>query len=185
MKTIIMTILAVLSMLAGINAYAASDPATPGTTSQGSANISLTLPKLVQITGMEDLAFGTYDGAGAETVGASVCIYSNVVGGEYSVDAAGSGTASAFTVVHGTDNTKTIPYVVTFNDEDVAETGTQIGTKGGAPAQITDQTGVDNEAGCTTNGDNAWYGVTFTQADMLAVPNGSYTGTLTLTITPE
>ena len=149
-----------------------------GPTSQGTSVISMTIPKLVLITGMANLAFGTYDGQGDETLDEDICIYSNMeaAGNTYQVTATGSGAASAFTI---TDSTDTIAYTLKYNDE-ASPNGVAIDTPG-SPLEL--QTGWTNDAACSS--DNANYQVTFAESDLLAVHNGVYSGTLTLLIEPE
>ena len=89
----------------------AATQGTLGATSTGTAAVSLTIAQQYQISGLSDLAFGTYSGSGALTSNEDVCVYTNDTTKNYHVlvtDSAGS-----FEVVNGSNN---IPFTVAWNN---------------------------------------------------------------------
>lgn len=177
--------LALSSAVAG-TAFAATQ-GTEGATSTGTSDLSVTIPKLVKITGVADLAGGTYDGgAGGFDEEDSVCIYSNMDTGTatYAVNItngsnpAASPTAGFYVGSAATDDE--IAFAVAWNDQsgNTGETAVTHNTP------LTGQNGFSNAPDCSST-DNANFRVTMTQANMLAVLPGTYTSTLTIVITPE
>jgi hypothetical protein len=147
-------------------------------TSNGSFEVTLTIPDRVQITGLQDINFGTFV-SGDFNNDFPICVYSNTPTAQYGVTATGDGAASAFTLTNGTD---TIPYRVFWNET----AGTTVGE-----LQLTATTKLGNRAGanqqsytCSTGGDSANLHVSILDANMRSITNGTYTGTLTLLIDP-
>ena len=182
---IALTLFASLGLMAG-SAFAATQ-GEEGTTSEGTSDISVTIPKLVKITGVGDLDGGTYDGgAGGFDEDDSVCIYSNMDPGSglYTVNITnGNNPAAAPTAgfyVGSAVTDQEIPFEVAWND--VSGTAGESAVTHGA--DLEDQNGFSNEPDCNGT-DNANFRVTMAQADMLAVLPGDYTSTLTILITPQ
>lgn len=151
---------------------------TLGTTSTGTSTVSVTVPNLVLITDVGNLALGTWSGSGDEEGDDDVCIYTNKAAATYFVTASGSGAASAFTLASGGN---TLAYEVYFNDQSGTTGETQLTTtvKSGA------QTGADTtDQDCNGGGLNANFHVVIPEANLLAAPSGAYSGTLTLLIEP-
>lgn len=175
MKKIIATF---ASLLLCFPAYSVSQ-GTLDPTSVGSFNITVTIPERVQISGLEDFAFGQYPGNGNVEDDDDICVYSNSPTAGYRVTATGSGTSNAFTLTDGDSNT--IPYTPFWNDEIGTTDAIQL-----FPNAITQtQTGANNQSyTCVTGGDSANVRVFINSADISGKPNGNYTGTLTLDIQP-
>ena len=157
--------------------FGASDGAL-GSSSTGDADINITIPDLVRITGFADFS-ASFTGSGDIDENDDLCVYRNGPG-NYRITGTGSGTASAFTI---TDGSNTIAYTPSFND--------QSGTTGGSAltsgTPLTAQTGADTSSqDCSSHAsDNANLRVLFNEADLLAAPGGSYSGTITLVVEPE
>lgn len=186
MKTINSAIFAALILFPGSFAFAATQ-GDEGETSTGTSDITVTIPKLVKITGVADLNGGNYDGgAGGFDEQDSVCIYSNMDTGTafYTVNISnGSNPVTTPTdgfYVGSAATQDEIEFSVAWNDE-AGDTNESAVTEG---ADLTTQNGFSNEPDCGSV-DNANFHVTMTQADMLAVLPGTYTSTLTILITPE
>lgn len=146
-----------------------------GATSTGSLVITARVPNLVRITGLADLDLGTWDGANPMAGSDAVCVYSTTRA--YTLTAMGSGAGNAFTL---TDGTNTVAYSVNWQSE------------GGANNALTTGTTVPNlganHNSVTCNGhasDNATVTVSVSVAALSAIPAGTYTGTLTLTVAPD
>ena len=158
------------------SAYAVTQ-GTLGLTSTGVAAISVTVPNLIKITNMADIAFGTWSGSGDLNSNVDVCVYTNKASGTYRITATGSGAASAFTLASGGN---TLPYNVYYNDVS--------GTTGAV--QVTAATVLNGQTGAhvtsqTCGGSNTGnYHVEILDASLQAVPSGAYTGTLTLVVEP-
>lgn len=158
------------------SAYAATD-GTVGTTSQGDLDIDLSISNLVRISGMADLNFGTVSGTSDAVLDQDVCVWTNVAAGEYKVNAHGDGAANAFTVSNGVG---TMAYTVRWNDT--------VGTSGNVALAAGVLSGVQSNASTTSTtcggGASANYQVRFTQAVLSSVRPGTYTGVLTVVISP-
>ncbi|MEG8040167.1 hypothetical protein QP166_12740 [Sphingomonas sp. LR60] len=89
------------------------------------AMLALTAPAYaqgVQITGLSDVAFGTIGSFGTDLVRSqSICAFSGLLGGRYSVTASGSGTGGAFTLSNGA---AALPYEVQWNTTAGQSSGT-------------------------------------------------------------
>lgn len=76
----------------------------------------------VQVSGLSDVAFGTITGFGSDLVRSqSICAFSGLTGGRYTVTASGSGAGGAFTLANGT---RTLPYEVQWNTAAGQSSGT-------------------------------------------------------------
>lgn len=168
MNKTIKTLAAATLLTTGMSAIAATQ-GTAGATSTGTAVVSVTIADIVQISDMNDFAFGTYSGTGDLNGTDDVCIYRNGTG-NYTVTATGSGAANAFTM---TDGTNTIAYSVTLDG--AALTSGTAANQTGAHASSANCAGTPNK---TLN-------VDVLAADLQAAPAGAYTGTLTLLVAPN
>lgn len=170
------------------SAWAAND-GTEGETSTGDADITVTIPKLVKITGIADLSFDYTNGGDFNDdfdQHDDVCIYSNLDNGTYKVNITGANpsggpNATGFFVGNG-DNGQTIPFTLEWNDVAGTNVDASPVTHGD---DLTDQDGYTNDATCANNTENARFRVQMTKADMLEVHDGEYTSTITILITPE
>jgi len=160
---------------------------TPGS-SAGSVDVVVTTGLVARVGGLNDIDLGTWSGAGDLTGSDDLCIGRSGVGlfanGAYRVRLDGDGDASdvsAFTLSNGTD---LLYYNVAFNDA----TGVG-GTSVSGGAMLNAQTGfgfwqfLNVLFGCAVN--NANIEVSISAAELLSVPAGNYTGTLTVVLIPE
>jgi hypothetical protein len=159
-----------------VTAYAATD-GTLGSTSTGTASVSVTVPNLIRITGMADFPFGAYGGSGDLNNDQNVCVYTNKASGTYRVTGTGSGGGGAFTLAKGGD---TLDYAVYFNDV-TGTTGEQPLTAGSA---LAGQSGANTSSQTCGGGSSANYHVEILETDLLAVPAGAYSGTLSILVEP-
>ena len=136
-----------------------------------------------RITGLSTVNFGTIANFTDQTVSQNVCAYSVQGGGTtrrpYSVRATGNGTGGAFTLASGA---RTLPYEVRWDDAANQTTGTQLATginvAGFATGNVTQRcSNLANE--------NASLIVTITGTSLATATAGTYTGTLTIVITPN
>ena len=104
------------------NVFAATNPSEADQTSTGTSDISVVIPKLVKISGINDLTSTTYTGSGGLDMNDNVCVYSNMATGSglYTVkvtgsDSPGTGTGAAFNVGNSSSN-QVIPFEVEWND---------------------------------------------------------------------
>ncbi|MBL7661362.1 hypothetical protein JNK13_01290 [bacterium] len=177
MKKIIAKVLVVGALMSTTTALAATD-GTVGATSTGTANITLTIPKLIKLVGLADFAFGTYTGTGDFNGNENVVVSTNygTAARTYRIRATGSGASSAFTL---TDGSQTIPYAVYWNDA----TGTSGRVALTTNINLTAQGGASKPL--SSSSDNANYSVEILEANMQSVDAGAFSGTLTLVVTPE
>jgi hypothetical protein len=162
-------------------AFAASQGSV-GTTSTGSIDISLTIPKLVRIFGLNDIALGSYTGTGTMTGNDTFCVHSNVTSGTYKVKAtSANGTGTDFRVKSGSNY---IVYDVTFDDDttEAGSTGLDHDTESAGPYSATKYANVGTATCAGSENAGAW--VTFQETALQEAEAGSYTDTLTLLVTP-
>lgn len=150
-----------------------------GATSQGDIQISAGVPDLVKISYLDDLSLGTFSGTGDLTGSDDVCVFSN--NGGYNIDAAGSGTGNAFELTGGSTGS-TVPYSVEWGNTAGAASGSAVTPSTG----LTGVTGSFTTPSCQGGSSlNATLMVRISEADLSGAAADTYTGTLTLTVSPQ
>ncbi len=151
-----------------------------GNNSSGDIEINLTLGLLARISGLTDIAFGSWAG-GDLTANQNICV--GLYGtNTFRLRATGSGdinSANAFALYNGSDY---IPYRVYFNDQNGLTGRTELT----AATTLTNQTAGSafwNIFGCLIN--NANLSLLIEETDLASASSGNYTGTLTVTVIPE
>ena len=138
------------------------------------------MPNRARITGLSDVAFTSQDPNTAASNAQSVCVWSNTATKGYTVTATGDGAASAFTLA---SSTLTVPYSVQWNASTGQTSGTAL-TAGTASAGLvstaTQQTCSTSPA--TTS--SLIVGISTTALGTMQA-TASYTGILTLVVTPQ
>lgn len=171
-----------LLLLSVTQAFAASD-GTVGATSTGTADLTLTIPEYVVVSGMADFTFGSWNGTAALDLSDNIIISGNddQASPTYKVNIVGDGAAGAFTMARSTPAapSATIAYTVAFNDQ----TGTGGGTAVTSGTDVTGQSGINTTLSSVTN--NANIRVQISLGALQAAPYGDYDGTLTIVVTPE
>lgn len=161
-------------------AVAAPTQGTLGATSTGTINISASVPNRARITGLSDVSFASQDPSTAASNAQNVCVWSNTVTKAYTITASGSGTASAFTLSNGTG---TVPYSVEWASTSGQTSGTGL-TAGAASSSLT--SGAANQSCSSAPLTTASLVVKLSTADLGTMSAGSsYTGSLTLLVTPQ
>lgn len=177
-RTLLLGSAALFAGALGAPASAATD-GTLGATSTGSVAITASVPSRARISGLADVDFTNQDPAIPATDAQDVCVWSNTATGAYTITATGSGASSAFTL---SDGTTTVPYSVEWAASAGATSGTAL-TAGAASGTLT-STAANH--GCTSGPSaTASLVIGVTSADLSSMSAGaSYTGTLTLLVTP-
>jgi hypothetical protein len=169
---------AMASAVTGSEAAAATQ-GTLGATSTGSVAISASVPNRARITGLSDVAFTNQDPSTAASDAQNVCVWSNTATKAYTLTASGSGTASAFTLSNGAT---TVPYSVEWASSSGQTSGTAM-TTGTASASLTST--ATNQNCASGPAASASLVVKMSTTDLGTMSAGSsYTGTLTLLVTP-
>ena len=179
-------ILSAGAVLAGLfSSSHAAIQGTEGPTSTGSVVVNASLLSRVRISNLTDLTFSDADlgpligSANTSRKSENVCAWSNIPNRDYFITATGSGPASAFALhnVAGPD----IPYSVSWAQTTDATIGTAL-TAGTKSTQFTSTSLTSN---CLGNA-SATLLVTIAGADAETMVAGvTYTGTLTLLMTPS
>lgn len=173
----------------------AGDGALSQTASIASFNVTTNIPKMVRISGLEDItlnvtAASVANANGAQNVGQRFCVYSNdTSAGLYKLTVDGQSgselnTGEAKFSLTGPDAT-TLSFALWASDRasDAYAKGTA--TPGVAKNMQAVAGGQTRPTTLNCNGtDNASMNVRFTNARILAALAGSYTGTLTFTVAP-
>ena len=187
-RTFVLATCAGLAIACAGTALAATQGTTALGSSSGSVDVVVTTGLVTRVSGLNDINLGAWSGTGDMSGSDNLCIGRSGVGlfanGAYRVRLDGDGDASdvnAYTLSNGTD---LLYYNVAFNDA----TGT-----GGTPVtggvMLNAQTGfgfwqfLNVLFGCAVN--NANIEVSIPAAELLSVPAGNYTGTLTIVLIPE
>ena len=170
--------IALASALAGAatGALAANDGSL-GPTSTGDLSVTLSIADRVQISGLDDIALGTYGGSGDLTGTSQFCVYRNGTG---LYDLTASSLHADGTTFRASDGTDQIVYAVMVADDTDPTTGVEVGS--GTP-----ETGLQGSATSTDCGgsDNASLQVTFAEAALQAAPTSAYSDTITVLVEPN
>lgn len=140
-----------------------------------SVTFDLTVPDSIQLTQVNDINLGVFDGINDMTGSDSLCVYRRG-GGQYGVTITGSGNGGAFTLSNGAS---TLPYSVTWDDGGGAQAVTSGVLLSGLANTYT--AGPDCSGGALNN---AILGVQVLATDIAAAATGvgTHTGTLTITV---
>lgn len=172
------------TVLTPFNVMAATQ-GTLGATSTGSVDLSVTKPPRADINGLVDLSLSSWvNGDGDQELTEDVCVYSTKSGGGYTIKASGSGASSAFTLANGAN---TLPYSVTWNAGGVgnlANTGVALAanTTSSALSHASRDSSTCNGA---HPGPTARLVVGLLASDLDGIVDGTYSGTLTMLVTPN
>jgi hypothetical protein len=159
----------------------AATQGTLGATSTGSVTITATVPNRAQITGLTDITFSNVDPGSAATSAQSDCVWSNTATKGYSIKATGSGTSGAFTLASGA--LTPVPYSVQW----AASSGQSSGTALTAGTALTGQVSTATTPTCSSSPTTtSSLIVTIAATDLQSMAAAtSYSGTLTLLVTPQ
>jgi hypothetical protein len=143
-------------------------------------SITASVPNRARITGLSNVDFLNQDPSTAASNAQNVCVWSNTATKAYTITATGSGTANAFTLTNGT---ATVPYSVQWASSTGQTSGTALST-GTASSSLTSAA---TQQICSTGPTaSASLIVGMSTADLGTMTAGSsYTGTLTLLVTPQ
>ena len=171
-------IAAIAAVIPTAQASAATDGSL-GATSTGTVGITASVSTRAKITGLTNVSFVGQDPATAASSAQSICVWSNTATKAYSITASGSGTGSAFTLTNGS---ATVPYLVEWAASSGATSGSAL-SAGSASGSLTSTATNQNCASGPTA--SASLIVKMTTNDLGTMVGGSsYTGTLTLLVSP-
>lgn len=180
----------VFALLATSATSAWATDGTIGGTSTATSGMSVTVPDLIELTGVLDpiVNIASYSGSGGVDVTDDVCVYNNDGSDnsgsqQYRVTASGAhavggGAGTDFFLSNGT---QTIAYTVAWNDQSGTNTGEAALTSNTQLATL--QNGATGTYPCS--GTNARFHVVITNNNILSVPAGTYTDTLTLVLNAD
>lgn len=134
----------------------------------------------VRITNLADVDFGTIANLQADSRRSqNVCLYSNGMGGGYSVLASGSGAGSAFSLSNGPSS---LAYDVEWSDQSGQTSGAALSPNVALTGQASSATHQFCNSGPPTS---ASLTIILRAAELSQASQGSYSGTLTLLIAAE
>ncbi len=158
----------------------AATQGTLGATSTGSITITASVPNRARITGLTDVAFTNQDPSTTASSAQNACVWSNTATKGYTVTATGSGTASAFTLANGA---LTVPYSVQWNALTGQTSGTALTTGTASAGLVSTATQQICSSGPATTS-SLIVGISTTDLGGMQAAT-TYTGTLTLVVTPQ
>jgi len=162
----------------GAGSAMAATQGTLGTSSTGTAEITISKGDVVLITNITDVNFPQWTaGGGDQNADGQACVYSST--GNYSIRATSTNGVGAFQMDDGSNNKLT--YTIGWVD-DQAGAGAVALTTGQVSA--TTMVGSSSTSCNDLGGVNARFQVGITEAALDAVPSGSYADTLTLVVAP-
>lgn len=171
--------LALAAIAAGGSAHAATQGSLGGT-STGSISITASIGAKAQISGLSDLTFASLDAVSNASLSQNACVWSNTATKNYTIRATGSGASNAFTIKDASNNT--IPYSVAWAATSGASSGTTLAA-GTASASVASSA---TSPTCGGSGSTSTLFVSVGAVDQQTMIAGnSYTGTLTLLVTPQ
>jgi len=158
------------SLLVMSGASFAASSGSMGSSSSGNVNISASVQQKVKVSGLSDIALGTYSGTGALSGGTNACVYSNSPGQAYKVTASVSNAAS-FQMSGSTDPSNAINFGATWGGQALTFNQAATGFTGSSSP---------NCGGST----NAAFNVSVDEPTMLAAAPDTYAATVDLLIEP-
>ncbi len=162
--------IALASLLAAAGTTYGATQGSLGAESTGSLDVTVTIEERVQISGLNDIALGTYSGAGDLSGSDDFCVYRNGTGFyTLEVGSQNPATSGAFRLTNGT---AFIPYSVSVNGTSLLHGENVEGT--GHASSVT--------CGSSTNASLA---VEVLASDLQAAPSGAYADTITLVVSPR
>ncbi|MFT7433122.1 MAG: hypothetical protein ACI9TY_000750 [Alphaproteobacteria bacterium] len=131
-----------------------------------------------KVTGLADVALGTWGGSGDLTSNYTMCAYvQNDNESNYTVTGSGTGAGSAYIISSGA---KDIPVTVEYEESGAG------GWVGLTPTAITTFANPNTaDEDCAVGGNSAKVRVTIPSANMDYATAGTYTGTVTLVTSPD
>jgi len=170
------------SAMVVVSSAQAATQGTLGPTSTGSVTITASVPSRAQITGLTDVSFAGVDPTTAATSAQNDCVWSNTSNKGYSITATGSGSSGAFTL---TDSSATlsVPYTVQWAASTGQSSGTAL-TAGTALTGLTSTAVSPTCSGSPTSTSSLIVNMSATALQSMT-SSTSYTGTLTLLVTPQ
>ena len=171
---------ALASALTAAPAYAANQ-GNLGATSSGNITISASVPSRARITGLADVAFTNQDPGTAASNAQNVCVWSNTATKGYTITATGDGGGvNAFTLSNGST---TVPYTIEWNSSSGQPSGTALSTGTASASLTTTATHQTCSSGVSSTSSLI---VRIGTAELSTMSAGtSYTGVLTLVVTPQ
>ncbi|MEJ2452441.1 MAG: hypothetical protein P8047_17590 [Gammaproteobacteria bacterium] len=168
--------ISLITTLIGITAFAQAANGNAGTSSTGTMNLSVTVPKIVVIKNITSPAAVTFNGSTDVNLSSSLCVGTNATG--YTITATSTNAAAGAPFVLS-DGTNTVAYNVAWATSAGATTGTAFGSSGATQSY---STGPVSNIACSAN--NATAVITVPAANLQAASASTYTDTLSLTVAP-
>ncbi|MEJ2451608.1 MAG: hypothetical protein P8047_13200 [Gammaproteobacteria bacterium] len=165
-----------MASLMGVAAFAQAANGTAGTTSTGTMNLSVIVPKIVVIKNVTSPAAVTFNGSTAVNLSSSLCVGTNATG--YTITATSTNAAAGAPFILS-DGTNTVAYNVAWATSAGATTGTAFGSSGATQSYAT---GPVSNIACAAN--NATAVITVPAANLQTAPASTYSDTLSLTVAP-
>lgn len=170
---------ALCALLGTVPALASSN-GTLGATSTGTVTITASVANRAQITGLSDIAFTNVDPGTTATQAQNNCVWSNTATKGYSITATGSGTSGAFTLANGA---LSVPYTVQWSGSSGQSSGTAL-TAGTALGGLT-STAVNPTCSSSPSTTSSLV-ISIAAGNLQSMTSAtSYTGSLTLLVTPQ
>ena len=158
----------------------AATQGTLGATSTGTVTITASVPNRARITGLSDVAFTSQDPNTTASNAQNACVWSNTATKGYTVTATGSGATNAFTLANGS---LTVPYSVQWSATSGQTSGTALATGTASAGLVSTATQQTCASGPTTTS-SLVVGISTTDLGTMQATT-TYTGTLTLVVTPQ
>jgi hypothetical protein len=160
----------------------AATQGTLGATSTGDLNISVKKDARVKISGLTDLSQASWEDGNPDVVlSDDLCVYSTRASGGYKITANGSGPANAFEIASGAN---VLPYALKWNDGGQGALATPTVSLSPNTLSAAFANASTTSPNCAT-GETARLQVSITAAAMAAAVDGTYTGVLTLIVSPS
>ncbi|MEG3170363.1 hypothetical protein U1737_19420 [Sphingomonas sp. LB3N6] len=159
----------------------ASTQGTLGATSQGSVQITVSIPSRVQISGLTDIAFTDVELGSQVSRAQNNCVWSNTATKGYTITATGSGTGGAFTLSSG--QLAPITYGVQWAQTSGQTSGTAL-IPSAASAGFVSTALLPTCIAAPSSSSSLIVTVAASQLETM-VSSTNYTGTLTLLVNPS
>lgn len=178
----IRTAAAVFALMVGATTHTAARAATAGQigdVSTASATITVTVPKQVQISRLDDIQISVRDRDQDVSFVEPLCVR-GVGAGEFRVRASGSGPNEAFSLQSLNSDSRQLPFSVGFIGELAAG-----GTDELIPGHVSPSYRLQSTRPDCGGVDSSAVTIGLSADDLAQIPAGTYRGVLTLTVAPE
>lgn len=178
MKTVCRLLPGLVLIVFGASTVHAAVQGTLGTSSTGSAEITISKGDVVLITNITDVNFGVWKpGDGDQSQNGQACVYSST--GNYSIQATSTNGTNTFQLDDGASNQ--LEYTIAWIDDQAGAAAVPLAS---GQVNATTMAGSNSQSCNDLGGSNVRFLVEIDKNDLAPTPPGTYADILVLTVAP-